>query len=129
MLKKINELNKIKKVEIKGKRLIESQKKLLSLFDNLLKTIFNKTVNESNSSTKNETVNESNSSTKNESKNDNKSNYESDNKNDYKSENEDDNLTNRDDNYYKIKKLNEWFETIDQTKSFKEQIKLLKERG
>ena len=30
------------------------KKKLLSLFDNLLKTIFNKTVNESNSSTKNE---------------------------------------------------------------------------
>ena len=31
--KKINELNEIKKVEIKGKRFIESQKKLLSLFD------------------------------------------------------------------------------------------------
>ena len=50
--KKINELNEIKEVEIKGKRLIESQKKLLSLFDGLLKTIFNKTVNERNSSTK-----------------------------------------------------------------------------
>ena len=99
------------------------------MFDNLLKTIFNKTVNESNSSTKIETENESNSSTKKESENDNKSNYESDNKNDYKSENEDDNLTNKDDNYYKIKKLNNWFETIDQTKLLKEQIKLLKERG
>ena len=31
--KKINELNEIKKVETNGKRLIESQKKLLSLFD------------------------------------------------------------------------------------------------
>ena len=74
MLKKINELNEIKKVEIKGKRLIESQKKLLSLFDNLLKTIFNKTVNESNSSTKNE------------SKSDNESDYKSDNKGDNKGE-------------------------------------------
>ena len=42
--KKINELNEMKKVEIKGKRLIENQKKLLSLFANLLKAIFNKTV-------------------------------------------------------------------------------------
>ena len=63
--KKINELNEIKKVEIKGKRLIESQKKLLSLFNDLLKTIFNETLNESNSSTKNKTLNENNSSTKN----------------------------------------------------------------
>ena len=44
--KKLNELNKIKKVEIKGKRLIESKKKLLSFFDDLLKTIFNESKNE-----------------------------------------------------------------------------------
>ena len=31
--KKINELNEIKKVETKGKRLTENQQKLLSLFD------------------------------------------------------------------------------------------------
>ena len=31
--KKINELNEMKKVEIKGKRLIENKKKLLTLFD------------------------------------------------------------------------------------------------
>ena len=66
--KKIYELNEIKKTEIKGKRLIESQKKILSLFDNLIKPIFNETVNESNSS-----------NTKNESKSDNDSGYESDN--------------------------------------------------
>ena len=35
--KKINELNEIKKEEIKGKRLVNSQKNLLSLFDDLLK--------------------------------------------------------------------------------------------
>ena len=74
--KKINELNKIKQVEIKGKRLIESQKKLLSLFDDLLKTIFN------------ETINESNSNTKNESKSDDESGYESDNENKNESVNE-----------------------------------------
>ena len=72
--KKINKLNEIKKVETNGKRLIESQKKLLSLFDDLLKTIFNKTVNESNSNTKNETVNKSNSSTKNKTLNESNSN-------------------------------------------------------
>ena len=42
--KKINELNEIKKVEKNGKRLIKSQKKLPSLFDDLLKIIFNETV-------------------------------------------------------------------------------------
>ena len=109
--KKLNELNKIKKVEIKGKRLIDSQKKIPSFFDSLLKTIFNKTVNESNSNTKNETVNESNSSTKNESKSDNES--------DYKSDNEGDDKSKKDKYYYEIGQLNNWFETMDQTKSLK----------
>ena len=45
--KKINELNEIKKVETKGKRLIKSQKKLLSLFDDL-KTHFNNNNNNNN---------------------------------------------------------------------------------
>ena len=44
--KKINELNEIKKVETNGKIVIENQKKLLSLFDDL-KIIFNLNVNES----------------------------------------------------------------------------------
>ena len=68
--KKINELNEIKKIETNGKRLIESKKKLLSLFDDL-KTIFNETVNKTNSNTQNES--------------------ESDNESDYKSDNERDN--------------------------------------
>ena len=79
--KKINELNKIKKVEIKGKRLINSQKNLLSLFDDLLKTIFSETVNESNSNTKNES--------------------ESDNESDYKSDNE----SKKDEYCYEIRQL------------------------
>ena len=52
---KLNELNEIKKVEIKGKRVINSQKNLLSLSDDLLKNFFNETVNES----KNESDNKS----------------------------------------------------------------------
>ena len=106
--KKINELNEIKKAETNGKRLIESQKKLLSLFDDLLKTIFNETVNESNSNTKNES--------------------KSDNQSDYESDNESDNDDKKDKYYYEIRQLNNWFETIDQTKSLEDQIELLKER-
>ena len=92
MLKKnINELNKIKKVETKGKRLIKNKKKSISLLDDL-KTIFN--VNESES--------------ENESKN------ESDDENEKEKEKEK--------YYYEIGQLNNWFETIDQTKSLEEQI-------
>ena len=94
--KKLNELNEIKKVEIKGKRLTNSQKNLLSLFDDSLKTIFNKTVNESNSNTKNES--------------------ESDNESDNESENEGE----KDKYYYEIRQFNDWFEKIDQTKSLEE---------
>ena len=97
--KKINELNEIKKVERNGKRLIESRKKLLTLFDDL-KTIFNETVNESNSNTKNES----------------KSGYKSDNESDNEGDNESDNEGEKDKHYYEIKQLNNWFETIDQNK-------------
>ena len=110
-----------------------SKKKLLSLFDDLLKTIFNKTVNESNSSTKNETVNESNSNTKNESKSDNKSDYKSDNenknesvnKNKNESENESENEYESDNRQYYLKQLNNNFKKIDETKSFKDQRDIL----
>ena len=101
--KKLNELNEIKKVEIKGKRLINSQKNLLSLFDNLLRTIFNKTANESNSNTKNES--------------------------DYESDNESDNEGKRDKYYYETRQLNNCFETIDQTESLEEEKELLKRKG
>ena len=74
------------------------------MFDDLLKTIFNETVNESNSNTKNES--------------------ESDNKSDYESDNESDNEDEKDKHYYEIRQLNSWFETIDQTKSLEEQIEL-----
>ena len=65
---------------------------MLSLFDDLLKAIFNETVNESNSNTKNES----------------------------KSDNESENEGEKDKYYYEIRQLNNWFETIDQTKSLEE---------
>ena len=78
------------------------------MFDDL-KTIFNETVNESNSNTKNES--------------------ESDNESDYESDNENENEGEKHKYYYEIRQLNNWFETIDHTKSLEEQIKLLKEKG
>ena len=76
------------------------------MFDDL-KTIFNNNNNGNN--------NESDSNNKNESKN--------------KNVNENENENEKDEYYYKIGQLNNWFETIDQTKSLEEQLKLLKERG
>ena len=111
--KKINKLNKIKKAEIKGKRLVNGQKTLLSLFDELLKAIFN---NNSNSNNNNNNKDLSENVSENESVNENYNESENE------SENE-----NEDEQYYEIKQLNNWFKTIDETKSLEEQIKLLKE--
>ena len=91
------------------------------MFDNLLKTIFNKTDNESNSSTKNKTVNES--------KSDNKSDNDSDNYSDNESKNESKNENKKYTYYDKIKELNNWFETIDRTKSLEDQIEILKTKN
>ena len=101
--RKINELNEIKKVKTKGKQLIKSQKKLLSLFDDL-KTIFNSNNNSNN--------NESTSNHKSESKN----------------ENENENENEKDEYYNEMRQLNNRFETIDQTKSLEEQIELIKKK-
>ena len=112
-----------------AKDLLKVKKKLLTLFDNLLKTIFNKTDNESNSSTKNETVNKNNSNTKNKtvneskSDNDNDNNNDNDNYSDNESDYESDNKNKKDGYYYKIKQLNNWFKKIDQTTSLEDQIK------
>ena len=94
---KLNALNKIKKAEIKGKCLINSQKILLSLFDELLKAIFNNNNNKDLSENVSENVSEN------------------------ESENESD-----DEQYYEIKQLNNQFKTIGETKSLKEQIEILK---
>ena len=104
--KKINELSKIKNVETKGKQLINSQEKLLSLFGDL-KTIFNNSNNSNNSNN-----NESDSNNENENVNENK------NKNENKSDNEQN---------YQIEQINNNFKKIDETVSFKDQIDVLKE--
>ena len=56
---KINELNEIKKVETKAKRLIKSQEKLLGLFDNLVEAILNNNNNNNNNNNESESENES----------------------------------------------------------------------
>ena len=82
---KLDALNEIKKAEIKNKRLISSQKKLLKLFDELIETIFdNKSVskiddNVSVNESDNVSVNENYNVRVNENDNDNKNESESDN--------------------------------------------------
>ena len=62
-----------------------------------------------------------------ENKNDNVSVNESVNDNDVNDDDDDDDDDN-DDDYYLIKQLNNYFKKIDETKSFKEQIEILKTR-
>ena len=100
---KLDVLNEIKKAEIKNKRLISSQKKLLNLFDDLLEAIFN--------------------NNKNENENNNVSVNENDNDNDNESDDDDDD---DDEDYYIINQVNNYFKTSDETKSFEEQIEILK---
>ena len=109
---KLDALNEIKKAEIKNKRLISSQKKLLNLFDDLLEATFNKksVSNIDDNLSMNESVNES--------------------ENDYHDNNDDDDDDDddKDEDYYIKKQLNNYFKTIGKTKSFEEQIELLKKR-
>ena len=98
--KKINELNEIKNVETKGKRLINSQETLLSLFVDL-KAIFNNNINSNNN--------------------------ESDSNNENENENESENENENDDGQYYLEQINNNFKKIDKTKSFKDQIDVLKE--
>ena len=102
--KNLDKLNELKNAEIKDKRLIPSQKELLDFFDNLLDIILtennnNNSNNNSNNSNNNQNENESESENENESQNE--KNYE-------------------------IKQINNYFEMIDEIKSFEEQINILK---
>ena len=129
--KKINELNKIKEVEIKSKRLINSQKTLLSLFDDL-KTIFNnndnsnKILNEDN----NKIVNEDSNKIVNDDNNKimDKDNNINDNDNDNDDDNDDyhDNYDSDNDDENAVKEINNNFKKINETKSFEDQIDILK---
>ena len=107
---KLNALNKIKKAETKHKRLINRQKILLKLFDDLLETI--SFVKKENNNNNNVSVNEN----ENENKNENENENEIENENVNKIENENVNKTdvNIDTNNY--------FNIIDKTKSFADKI-------
>ena len=111
---KLDALNEIKKAEIKNKRLISSQKKLLNLFDDLLEAIFN---NKSISNIDdNVSVNESVNKSVNESMN------ESVNESNTVSKNENESVDKIHDNV----DTNNYFIIIDKTKSFEDQIEILK---
>ena len=99
----LNALNKIKKTEIKNKRHISNQKKLLVLFNKLLDTILTEDNNNNNSVNNN--------------KNNDNDNNDNDNDNECESESEND---------YKIKQINNYFKMIDESKPFEDQIKLFK---
>ena len=98
--KKLHELNEVKKTEIKNKRLINSQKVLLKLFNELIEAIFN---NKSASNI-----------------DDNVSVNENENENVSKNENESVNKI------YDNVDTNNYFNMIDKTKSFEDQIDILK---
>ena len=112
---KLNALDEIRKVETNNKRLINRQKIVLSLVDDLLETIFNNN---------NKSMNEDNNVSVNENDKDNKNDSESDSESDSDNDNDDDH--DHDEQYYKIKQINNWFKTIDKTKSFEQQIEILK---
>ena len=96
---KLDALNEIRKVETKNKRLINGQKILLSLFDDLVEAISN------NKNNRNENKNDNVSLNDNESVNDNDVN-----------DGDDDDDVNDHDDYYIIKQLNNYFKIIDETK-------------
>ena len=116
---KLDALSKIRKVETKNKRLINGQEILLNLFDDLVEAISNNN---------NRSENHNNNNNRSENKNDNESENESvnDDVNDDDVNDDDDDDDDNDDDYYIIKQLNNYFKTIDETKSLKEQIEILK---
>ena len=87
-----------------------------------LKTIFNNddNYNNNNNNNNNKIVNEDNNVNYNDHNNKSDDDYASD--DDYDSDNDDGQC-------YGMRQLNNWFETIDQTKSLEEQMELLRERG
>ena len=135
---KLNALNEIKKAETKNKRLINGQKVLVNLFEDLVEAIFNnKLVNEDNNKIateyNNKIVNEDNNKIVNEdnnkivTKDNNKVLTEDNNVNDDNDDNDDynDDDDNDDNDEITVKEINNNFKKIDKTKSFKYQIDML----
>ena len=122
---KLNALNELKNAEIKNKRLSSNQKELLKLFTDLLPTISNNNTNSNNNDNESESDNENYN--ENESERDNGNESESANENDNDNVNESESESeDKNEEYYKIKKLNGYFKMIDETKSFEKQINLFK---
>ena len=141
---KLNALNEINKAETKKKRLINGQKILLNLFDDFVEEIFNnneivnkgnkKIVNKDNNKIlnkdnnkivnkdNNETVNKDNNETVN--KDNNKIVNEDNNVNDDNNDHDDDN--DDDDHDITVKGINNNFQKVNETKSFEDQIDILK---
>ena len=117
--KKINKLNEIKHVETKGKSLIDGQKILLKLFDDLIEAILNnsknKILNEDNNKIVNEDINVNDNDNDNKTMNEdnNKILNEDNNINDDDSESDDDNddddNDDHDEQYYQIKEISRNF--------------------
>ena len=92
----LNALNELKKSEIKNERFISGQKELLNFFKDLLDAILTENNNNNN-------------------------NYDNDNDNDDDNDND-----NKNEEYCIIKQINGYFKMIDESKSFEDQINLLK---
>ena len=95
------------------------------MFDDLVEAISN---NNSSSNNNNNNDNDDSDNNNNNSKN-NESNSKNVNENESEYESESRSESKKDEYYYEMRQLNNWFETIDQTKPLEEQLKLLKERG
>ena len=122
----LNKLNEIKKVEMKGKRLLNGQKELLNFFNMLLNAIFTENNNNNdNGNNDSDSVNEENEEENgNDSVNgENEEENEEENGNDSVNDNDDDDDGN---GWDKIKQINNYFKRIDKTKSLEEQINVLK---
>ena len=111
--KNLNALSELKNAEMKNKRLISNQTEILKLFDDLLKTISNNNKNNNNNN---------NSNNNNGNNNENENESESENENDNDNVNDDDNNNNnnnenKNENYddYEIKRINDYFEMIDES--------------
>ena len=110
--KRLNTLNIIRNSEIKYRRIISGQKKLLNLFDDLSSIIL------TNKTLKSESQEDKNKENENENENEKKNENENENENEDEDEDEDE------DDYYDYKNQNK---TIDQNKTTKGKNDILDE--
>ena len=96
------------------------------MFDDL-NAIFNVNENENENENKNESVNESENENENVNENENESVNENKNESVNENDNENENKSKSDDGQYYLKQINNNFKKIDETKSFEDQIDILKE--